>query len=180
KYKKVADRVKPVATTLPSEYRIKRQVPPGTDPLAGLPTLPTNPPEFTPGERYTSERKEKMNINETGFLTDEEVKLIHHFMKTFEAGFAWDETEKGMFSEEWLEPIRIPTIEHIPFCLGNIPIPRGLYDNVVKILKDKIASGVYEPSTSSYRSRWFCVLKKDGKSLRLVHDLQPLNGITIK
>ena len=26
-------------------------------------------------------------------------------------------------------------------------------------------AGVYEPSNSSYRSRWFCITKKDGKSL---------------
>ena len=27
--------------------------------------------------------------------------------------------------------------------------------------------------------QWFCVLKKDGKSLRLVHSLEPLNEVTI-
>lgn len=42
-----------------------------------------------------------------------------------------------------------------------------------------MAAGVYEPSQSSYRSRWFCVLKKSGK-LRIVHDLQPLNKVTIR
>ena len=41
------------------------------------------------------------------------------------------------------------------------------------------------PSTSAalkplHRSRWFCIYKKDGKSLHIVHDLQPLNAITIK
>ena len=40
-------------------------------------------------------------------------------------------------------------------------------------------AGVYEPSNSSCGSRWFCVLKKDGKSLRLVHSLEPLNEVTI-
>ena len=38
---------------------------------------------------------------------------------------------------------------------------------------------MYEPSNSSYRSRWFCVIKKDGKSLRLVHSLEPLNEVTV-
>ena len=45
-------------------------------------------------------------------------------------------------------------------------------------MKEKIKAGVYEPSHASYRSRWFCVLKKNG-SLRIVHNLQPLNGVTI-
>ena len=48
------------------------------------------------------------------------------------------------------------------------------------IIRKKIDSGVYEPSNSSYRSRWFCVVKKDGKSLRIVHSLEPLNAVTIQ
>jgi len=51
---------------------------------------------------------------------------------------------------------------------------------VCAIIKKKINSGVYEPSNSSYQSRWFCVLKKDGMSLQIVHSLEPLNRITIK
>jgi hypothetical protein len=46
------------------------------------------------------------------------------------------------------------------------------------VLKLKIVAGVYEQSQSSYRSEWFVVLKKN-KKLRIVHDLQPLNNITI-
>jgi hypothetical protein len=63
----------------------------------------------------------------------------------------------------------------------NIPTPSGILQEVISdYFKDKIKAGAYEPSSSSYRSRWFCVLKKDGKSLRTVHDLQPLNGVIIK
>jgi hypothetical protein len=51
---------------------------------------------------------------------------------------------------------------------------------VVKIIKAKIASGVYEPSSSSYRSSWFCVPKAEKGALRIVHNLQPLNAVTIK
>jgi hypothetical protein len=47
------------------------------------------------------------------------------------------------------------------------------------MLKLKIEAGVYEPCQSSYRSHWFCVMKKNGK-LRIVHDLQPLNKVTIR
>src|SRR5882724_627688 len=48
------------------------------------------------------------------------------------------------------------------------------------MIKEKIKIGVYERSNSSYQSKWFCVLKKDGKSLQIVHDLQPLNAVTIQ
>ncbi len=39
-------------------------------------------------------------------------------------------------------------------------------------------SGTIEPSNAPYRSRWFTVLKKNGK-LRIVHSLEPLNAVTI-
>ena len=31
-----------------------------------------------------------------------------------------------------------------------------------------------------YCTRWFCVPKKDGNALRIVHSLEPLNKITVK
>ena len=174
----MANRVKPIATSLPEEFRIVRKIP--GDPLAEMPELPTNPPEFTPGKRYTQERMEKMQVNDDQFLWPEEEKLVHWLIKAQEQGFAWTEDEKGKFSEEYFEPVVIPTVEHIPWVLKNIPIPKGIYNQVIEVIKDKIRAGVYEPSNSSYRSRWFCVLKKDKKALRLVHDLQPLNAISIK
>jgi len=61
----------------------------------------------------------------------------------------------------------------------NLPIPPGMLADVIKIFREKIAAGVYKPSDSSYRSHWFCVYKKSG-ALRLVHDLQPLNAVTIR
>ena len=174
----MANRVRPVATTLPEEFRIIRRFP--SDPLADLPKLPTSPPDFTPGKRYTQERKEHMKVNTDRFLWPEEEKLVHHIIKLHEFAFAWTEDEKGKFSEEYFEPIVIPTIEHVPWALKNIPIPPGIYNQVISVIKDKIRAGVYEPSNSSYRSRWFCVPKKDKKSLRLVHDLQPLNAVVIR
>ena len=121
-----------------------------------------------------------MNINQDQFLWLEEEKLIHHLVKLQEFAFAWTKDEKGKFSSEYFNPVVIPTVEHIPWSLKNIPIPPGIFTRVVDIIKGKMAAGVYEPSNSSYWSHWFCVLKKDGKSLRLVHDLQPLNAVVIK
>ncbi len=40
-------------------------------------------------------------------------------------------------------------------------------------------SGKYEPSSVSYRSTFFVVEKKGG-ALRVVHDLQPLNAVTVR
>ena len=177
-YKKVDKKVRPVPTTLPEEFRIVRRAHP--DPLKNRPVLPIHPPEFRPGRRFTQERYDALDIDPTGFLWPEERKLAYEFIKLHENCFAWEESEKGVFSPEYFDPILIPTIEHVPWAHKNIPIAPGHYKEIIDIIKGKIESGIYEPSNSSYRSRWFCVKKKDGKSLRLVHDLQPLNAVSIK
>ena len=145
-----------------------------------MPKLLPNPPDFIPTDRYTQERKDQFDKKHGGdFLLPEERKLLHHFMMQQSYGFAWDDTERGSFREDFFPPINIPVVPHRPWVLKNIPIPPGLYPEVCRIIKTKLEAGVYEPSNSSYRSRWFCVLKKDGKSLRLVHSLEPLNEVTI-
>jgi transposase InsO family protein len=177
-YKKVANKVKPVATTLPEDFRIRRFRP--KDPLANLPPVLIHPPPFKPGSRLTQERLDALELNKHRFLSEEEVRFLTHILLNHESVLAWDETERGQFKSSYFEPVRIPTIEHEPWAYKNIPIPPGILTRVIGMIKDKIRAGVYEPSSSSYRSRWFCVLKKDGESLRIVHDLQPLNAVTIK
>lgn len=178
KYKPVALKVRPVLGDLPDRYRIRREI--IGDPLHNLPQLPIKPPNFVANGRYTEERKEKMDAaHSENFLTTEERKLMHWLIAEHHEAFAWDDTERGKFKEEFFPPIEIPTIAHIPWVEKQFRIPPAIYDEVCKVIKRKIDAGVYEPSNSSYRSRWFCVVKKDGKSLRLVHSLEPLNKVTI-
>jgi len=179
KYKPVAQKVRPVARELPTEFRIVRNI--TGDPLANMPQLNPHPPAFTPTGRYTKERMEKVDaIHEGEFLWPEERRLMHHFMMKNEGAFAWEDDERGRFKPEYFPPVEIPTIGHTPWVQRNIPIPPGIYEEVCEIIRSKISSGVYEPSNSSYRSRWFCVLKKDGRHLRIVHSLEPLNAVTIQ
>ncbi|KAG5730113.1 hypothetical protein E4T56_gene1873 [Termitomyces sp. T112] len=56
KYKPVARKVKPVLGTSPEEFRIARCI--TGDPLADMPQLDPNPPDFKPTGRYTAECKE--------------------------------------------------------------------------------------------------------------------------
>jgi hypothetical protein len=120
-----------------------------------------------------------MDLNKFDFLWPEEVKLFKHILKLNEGAIAFDETEKGRFRDDYFSPYIIPVIEHEPWAERNIPIPEGIKNEVIELIKAKIASGVYEPSQASYRSRWFCIKKPNGK-FRIVHDLQTLNSITIR
>jgi hypothetical protein len=178
KYKPVALKVRPVYTELPAQYRIRREI--RGDPLAGMPRLNPRPPDFVPTGRYTQERKDSFDlVHKDDFLWPEERKLMHHLMMEQNQAFAWDDTERGRFRLDFFPPVVIPTIEHKPWVYRNIPIPSGIYEEVCRIVQTKIAAGVYEPSNASYRSRWFTVAKKDGKNLRIVHSLEPLNAVTI-
>ncbi len=179
KYKPVGVKVRPVKTTLPDEFRVKREI--LGEPLKDMPELSRHPPKFVPSERYTQERKEVIDANhDEGFLWEQEMDLVHHLMSVQEQGFAWSSAEAGTFREDFFPPVKFPVLPHEPWVERNIPIPPGIFEEVCKVIKTKIDAGVYEPSSSSYRSKWFCVVKKDGKSLRLVHSLEALNKVTIQ
>ena len=47
------------------------------------------------------------------------------------------------------------------------------------IIKRKINTRIYESFNSFYRLRWPYIIKKDRKSLRIVHSLELLNKVTI-
>ncbi|KAF8812064.1 hypothetical protein BYT27DRAFT_7088190, partial [Phlegmacium glaucopus] len=132
-YKKIADRVKPVAMTLPEKDRIIRNTP--SKPLSELPILPISPPEILPGIRRTLEQKEQIPVNKNQFLKSEEEKLAYHLIKIHETTFAWSETEKEKLSDTYFEPAVIPTIEHVPRVLRNSTVLPGIYGGITKIIK---------------------------------------------
>ncbi|KDR65141.1 hypothetical protein GALMADRAFT_82220, partial [Galerina marginata CBS 339.88] len=83
--------------------------------------------------------------------------LVHNVMMNQNEAFAWEDSERGTFREDFFPPVVIPTVEHTPWVYKNIPIPPGLYDEVCRIIKSKRDSGVYQASNS----------------------LEPLNAVTI-
>jgi hypothetical protein len=70
--------------------------------------------------------------------------------------------------------------EHVPWVLRNMPIPPGIYNAILDVVREKIAARVYEQLNLSYRSRWFTVLCKGSGKLCIIHDLQLLNAVTIR
>jgi len=176
-YKRVDKKIRPVSTNFPEGCHIRRSIP--EDPLLTLTSLPFNPPEFEPTKKISLERMEILNVNAKGFLLPEEEKLFKHIMVLDEDTIAFEDAERGTLKESYFDPYIFPTLPHTPWEYRNIPIPPGILEKVITLLKLKIAAGVYEQSQSSYRSRWFVVLKKNGK-LRIVHDLQPLNKVSVR
>ena len=169
KYKQVANKVCPVEMTLLEEYCIQQQKHP--DPLAMILELLHTPPEFVGGKSYTQERYKANNVDPAGLIWEGEKKIVHHFLLMHEDTLAWDKTEKGSFKKPYFSPVKIPVIE-------NIPIATGIWLQVISYVKAKVDSAIYKPLITLYRSNWFPVPKKDG-TIRMVHNLQPLNRVMI-
>ena len=177
KYKTVDKKVRPVASHMPSRMKTRRRFP--ENPLKNLPTLPFHPPEFQPTTKVTIERMDSLAINANSDLLPEERKLLQHLLVVNERSIAFSEMERGTFRKDYFSDYEMPVIDHVPWMEKNIAVPQGYKKQITKIIKEKKEAGVYEDAQSSYRSPWFCVLKKNGE-LRLVHDLQRLNEVTIR
>ena len=73
----------------------------------------------------------------------------------------------------------IRTVPHQPWWKKPIRLLQSRCEEVMRIMKEQMRSGKYEPSSASYRSTFFAVEKKGG-ALRVIHNLQPLNAMTIR
>ena len=58
---------------------------------------------------------DKLGVMTNEFLWPEEPKLVAQVLHSNKLGLAWDESEKGRFWDDYLSPVVIPTIKHIPW-----------------------------------------------------------------
>ncbi|KAI5822487.1 hypothetical protein K523DRAFT_256865, partial [Schizophyllum commune Tattone D] len=162
-YKRVDKKIRPVTGVVPIEHQVVRNRPDDAELFESLVPLTPHPPDFVPTERLTQERLASMNINEEGYLRPEEVKLFEQVLRHNDSALAFEENQRGTLKSSYFSPYVFVTIPHKAWEYRNIPIPPGIHDKVIDLLREKLKAGVYEPSQSAYRSRWFCVLKKNGK-----------------
>lgn len=177
-YKTVDKKVKPVDAALPSGMQPRMVVP--ADLMADLPVVPTHPGPVRYGTRLTQPRLEKIMTTVDPSCSEEERRLIAHVLLENERLLAWTDEEKGHFDENLVPPYVNPMVPHQPWQDRPIRIPISAIPKVIKLLREKLASGVYERSQAAYRSRFFLVNKKESDQFRIVHDLQKYNSLTIQ
>ena len=114
-----------------------------------------------------------------GFLTKAEVELLIGVFMANEGAVAFTDAERGSFLAKYYPDYVIRTVPHEPWQKKPIRLPQSRREEVLQIMKTHISTGRYEPLSASYRSTFFAVEKKGGL-LRIVHDLQPLNAVTIR
>ena len=63
---------------MPEDVKVKRTF--SNNPLSNLSVLPTHPPEFSPTEKMTQERMDKLDIDAGSDLWEEEKHLLKHIL----------------------------------------------------------------------------------------------------
>ena len=76
--------------------------------------------------------------------------------------FAFTSREIGCIDPKIVVPMVIFMIDHVPWNLKPIPVPRAHIPKIIDLLKKKVAMGILEPSNAPYSNRWFTVPKKNG------------------
>jgi hypothetical protein len=71
------------------------------------------------------------------------------------------------------------TVPHVPWELPPIHPLKAIMATLTKMINDQLAAGKYKQSWSSYHSQMFTVAKPKG-DIHIVHDLQPLNAVSVK
>ncbi|TFK79053.1 hypothetical protein K466DRAFT_506256, partial [Polyporus arcularius HHB13444] len=146
-----------------------------------LPTHPISYRDLPFDDRITLERLEDiLSRIPDDFLSPTEIDLLSTIVFDRRLAIAFCDNERGTFNRFFFPDYVIPTIEHEPWQQAPIQIPHAARERVHAILQNAFDTGKYEQACASYRSRVFPVSKKNPGDLRLVHDLQPLNAITIR
>jgi hypothetical protein len=179
RYKPVAKKVIPVSTYDPDTV-IPEYMPLEPKELPPLTTNPRKMEDIVFTERLTKERIEMIIGNiPNGFLRKAELELILDVIFEFENAFAFMHAERGTFNTKYYPEYTMRTVPHVPWQIKPIRLPKSRESEIMEMLEDQRQAGKYELSSLSYRSAIFAVEKKNGK-LCLVHDLQPLNRVTIR
>ncbi|MBW0504055.1 hypothetical protein O181_043770 [Austropuccinia psidii MF-1] len=77
------------------------------------------------------------------------------------------------------DPYEIPLSPNPPIFQETFKATHERLQTFTELIRERIRTGLYDQSTSSYTSPIFCVAKSNGKP-RIFHDLQELKKVTIK
>jgi hypothetical protein len=181
KYKTVDKKKNPVALGVSRNPVVR--LPYKNLPAVKLLPLPTHPPshkKFHYTKKLTPERIEKIISNiPNNFLTEQELDLLLFVVARQEEALAFEEAERGIFKQEYFPDYIMETVPHKPWVLPPISPPKAIISTIIQMVKDQLKAGKYKSSWSAYRSQMFAVAKPKG-GIRIVHDLQPLNAVSIK
>lgn len=131
------------------------------------------------GTRLTDQRLEEVMKQIGDRFTPLEKALFREILYRREAALGWDWLDTGKIKSVVAPDYEIRTVPHSAWQAKSIPVPLGMMDKFLKVLRIRIEKGILEESHAAYRNAWFIVKKKDG-GLRLINSATKLNAVTIR
>jgi len=126
KYKTVDKQVQPVPSYMPDPTG--QTFLPVIIPL--LPPLPLDPPHlasFLPTKRLTKDHLSKiLSSIPKDFLQSREIDLLVFVSRERELALAFEDSERGTFTDKYFPDYEIPVIEHIPWVQAPIRVPNAV------------------------------------------------------
>ncbi|MBW0480433.1 hypothetical protein O181_020148 [Austropuccinia psidii MF-1] len=151
KYKSVLNKVRPVNEPMPQDLNPPLERPPLSRDPYETPLLP-NPPIFQETFKVTHERLQAVNFGPPGWLSNQEINLLKDFVNFREKEIALCEEERGLLKHSCGKTYKIPVIPHEPWQKKPIPILKSILPQFTELIRERIRTGLYEQSTSSYTS----------------------------
>ncbi|OMJ17406.1 Retrovirus-related Pol polyprotein from transposon, partial [Smittium culicis] len=93
--------------------------------------------------------------------------------------FAFSKDEISLLKDSIEPPIKVITVPNISWAYKPYASPKGIWEQIKLIIKNKINQGILDPGKRSYGNIWFCI-KKESEKLRFIQDVRPVNEVTIK
>ena len=91
------------------------------------------------------------------------MKLFKHIIVLPEKALAFSAKERVLLKHSYGPPYVVPVIEQKLWQKKPIQIPAAIKEEFTELVRERVHTGLYEPSTSSYSSPVFCVAKYNGK-----------------
>ncbi len=113
-------------------------------------------------------------------FTLEERKIFREMLFYQEKALAFNFMHRGKVRPEVSPPQMIETIEHEAWQSPGFPVPKALLPTVIKMIQERLDSGVLEYCQGPYRNSWFLVAKKEKKTYRLINGMIKMNAVTIR
>ena len=134
KYKPVAKKIKPVNQPMPISLNPPLTRPTLSRDLHSTPLM-THPPELTPTHKITEERLALIYFGPTGWLSEEELKLMKHLINLRQGALAFSEGERALLKHSYGKPYTITVIPHEPWQQKPIPIPDPIKNQFIELVR---------------------------------------------
>ncbi|MBW0570308.1 hypothetical protein O181_110023 [Austropuccinia psidii MF-1] len=139
KYKSVLKNVRPVNYVMPQDLNPHLERTEFSRDPYKIPLSP-NPSLFIERSKLTEEIISMINYGPSGWLSEEEINSLKHFLLLRQNSIAFFEEERGILKHSYGKPYKIPVIPRENWQKKPIPIPKAILPQFIKLFREQICT----------------------------------------